>query len=108
MKRKPIPQSSAAALMRVARQGPEWAQAVAELVSILEGKPAPGPRDPLTGEPWELPLTNEQCAAINHAQLAKLEVGRERLAKMPCRCDFCLHWRAENGIAEKRRILPRR
>lgn len=85
-----------AALLQIARQGPEWARAVADLVSLLEGGEIDTrPRHPLTGAPMEEPLSEMQMAALNHHRLSKMEVGRARLAEMDCDCEFCLHWRKE-------------
>lgn len=86
-----------AQLLKLARQGPEYARAIAELVTILEGGEIDDrPVHPVTGERLDYPLTNEQCAAINHASLAKSEYGKKALAELGCDCDFCRHWRATN------------
>lgn len=80
----------AAALLKLARQSPEWAQALADLITILEGGEIDDrPVHPVTGERLDYPLTNEQCAAINHASLANSEHGRKSLAELGCDCDFC-------------------
>lgn len=92
---------------QIAAMSPEWARAAVNLLIILNGGQIDErPVHPVTGQPMDLPLTDMEAAAVNHSQLANMEAGRKRLAEMNCTCDWCQHWRQQNGIG--RRTLPRR
>ena len=80
---------------QIAAMSPEWARAVVDLLIVLNGGEIDErPIHPVTAERLDYPLTNEQCAAINHATLANgSDYGRQALLELDCDCDFCRHWR---------------
>lgn len=85
-------------LVKLAAQGPEWARVIGELVVMLHGGQVDErPVHPVSGTRLDDPLSPDDMAALNHGALARLEVGRERLAALGCSCSFCRHWRKEQA-----------
>lgn len=71
---------------------PDMLEALAQVIVILNGGQIDDrPIHPVTGERLDYPLTNEQCAAINHSQIARDRP--QDMAGLQCDCSFCRQWR---------------
>lgn len=70
---------------------PEYLEAMALVLRRIRGIAPPPVVHPVTGEPISYPLSEDDCAAINHHQIFKYD-GLEALRALDCDCSYC-SWR---------------